>query len=154
MYKIKIGTLIEDNDKLLLIKEQNDDGGPRWNIVKGTFDEDQDKDIFEAAKRECMEEVNVEVELKNLLNVLTIKKDSGNVVQFNLIASITKGMPSLSNQEFQESLNEHISEVRFFTKEELRKIKPEEYMSSRIYTAVQDWLAGKRFALGVVQEIT
>lgn len=154
MFKIKIGILIEDNDKLLLIKEQNDDRRPRWNIVKGTFDEEQDKDIFEAAKRECMEEVNVEAELKNLLNVLMIRKESGNVVQFNMIASITKGVPSLSNKDFQKSLNEHISEVRFFTKEELRKIKLEEYMSSRIYTAVQDWLSGKRYDLGIVQEIS
>jgi len=153
MYKIKVGILIEQEDRLLLIKETNDRGEPKWNIVKGTFDEASDRDIFETAQRECHEEINASVELTGLLNVSIIAKDSGNVVQFNFLAHMISGEPKVSSSEFQKSLNENITAIKFFTKEELKELKPEEFMNSRAAVAVQDWLSGQRSDLGTIRSL-
>ncbi|MCX6812963.1 MAG: hypothetical protein NTV77_00505 [Candidatus Azambacteria bacterium] len=78
---------------------------------------------------------------------------SGWVFQFNFIATIKKGTPHIANQDSQAQLNESITDVKFFSKEELKKIKEDEFMNSRIFAAVNDWLAGKRYDIDAINII-
>ena len=52
--KIKIGVIIiSDGNKILLIKEKLEDKPiPLWNIIKGTYGDNGQETVFEAAIRE------------------------------------------------------------------------------------------------------
>jgi len=73
--KIKVGVLVQKKNKLLLIKELDASRKQHyWNIIKGTFEPARDKNLFAAARRECLEEVGIKVNLKGVLNVFYLKK--------------------------------------------------------------------------------
>ncbi len=154
MIKIKVGALVEKDDSLLLIRELNDSNGKYyWNIIKGTFEPERSEDLLAAVNRECQEEAGITIEVKNLLNIQYVQKKSGWVFQFNFIATIKEGMPHIANQDSQDQLNENITDVKFFNKEELKKMKEDEFMNSRAFAAVNDWLAGKRYNIGAINII-
>lgn len=141
--KTKIGILVENNGKLLLIKELNSkDGKYYWNIVKGTFEPDKDNDFIEAAIRECKEEAGIDVKIISLLNIIYLSDKTKNkfVIQFNFIAAIEKGNPQLAGKGEQRGRSEDIIELKYFTKSDLKEIKKDEYMNERAYLAVSEWL--------------
>ncbi|MBP7811821.1 MAG: NUDIX hydrolase, partial [Candidatus Moranbacteria bacterium] len=61
--KAKIGVIVADKEgRVLLVKEKLEKKPVAlWNIIKGSYDGGET--IFEAAKRECWEEVSLNVEL-------------------------------------------------------------------------------------------
>ncbi|MEK7566338.1 MAG: NUDIX hydrolase, partial [Patescibacteria group bacterium] len=72
---IKVGVLVGNKNKLLLIKELNDSNGKYyWNIIKGTFEPKKDRDFLETAKRECKEETGVSVKIKYLQSIMYVHK--------------------------------------------------------------------------------
>jgi len=141
--KIKIGILVENKGKLLLIKELNSkDGKYYWNIVKGTFEPDKDNNFLESAIRECREEAGIEVKVTDLLNIMYLSEKARNkyVIQFNFIASIKRGALKLTEKDEQRERNEDIIKLKFFSKNDLKKIKKNEFMNERAYLAVKEWL--------------
>ena len=152
--KIKIGVLVENRNRLLLIKESNDpDGRYYWNIIKGSFEPDKDKNFFESAKRECEEEAGIRVKLTHLLNVMYLNKKDMYIIQFNFIASIKKGIPKVAKINHQKMRNEDIVELKFFSKNELRKMKEQEFMNERAFLAVKEWLQNKKSDLKIFKFI-
>lgn len=150
--KTKVGILVEHKGKLLLIKELNSsDRKYYWNIVKGTFEPDKDKNFISAAERECKEEAGVGIKIKHLLNVVYLNDKNKNkyVIQFNFTAVMTRGLPKLAKKDSQKKLNEDIIELRFFTKKELKKLKKSDFMNKRSFLAVNEWLGGKRHNLDI-----
>ncbi|MDD5289963.1 MAG: NUDIX hydrolase [Patescibacteria group bacterium] len=149
---IKIGILVEHQNKLLLIKELNSsDGKYYWNIIKGTFESDKDKNFISAAVRECKEEARIGIKVKHLLNIIYLSDKNKNkyVIQLNFIADIIKGLPKLAKKDSQKKLNEDIIELKFFTKKELKKLKKSDLMNERSFFVVRDWLKSKRYNLDV-----
>lgn len=139
--KIKIGILVENKGKLLLIKELNSkDGKYYWNIIKGTFEPEKDKDFFKTAKRECREEAGISVRVNYLQSIMYLRRK--NVIQFNFLALIQKGVPKILKIDDQKKENENIIELKFFNKKELKKIKKREFMNERAFMAVKNWLKG------------
>jgi len=154
--KIKIGILVENKGKLLLIKELNSkDGKYYWNIVKGTFEPDKDNNFLESAIRECKEEAGIEVKVTDLLNIMYLsdKTKDKYVIQFNFIASIKKGALKLTEKDEQQERNEDIIKLKFFSKNDLKKIKKNEFMNERAYLAVKEWLKNIRHDLKSIQFI-
>ena len=147
--------MLERGEELLLIKEKNADGNYLWNIIKGTFEPEKDKNYHDAAIRECKEEVNVEVKLTHLLNIVYLRdgKKEKYINQFNFIAAIEKDEPHVSKKEFQDKLGEDISEVRWFSKEELLDTSKEDFFSERAFLATRNWIDGVRFDLDVLKFI-
>lgn len=139
--KIKIGVLVENRGKLLLIKELNSlDGKYYWNIVKGTFEHEKDKNFIETARRECKEEARISVKVNHLQGIMYLHRK--NVTQFNFLASIQKGVPKIANADDQKKENEDIIEIKLFTRNELKKMKESEFMNERAFMAVKNWLKG------------
>jgi len=152
--KIKVGALVEKDNSLLLIRELNNSNGKYyWNIIKGTFEPERNEDLFATVNKECREEAGITVEIKNLLNIQYVQKKSGWVFQFNFIVTIKEGTPHIASQDSQVQLNESINSVKFFGKEDLKKMKEDEFMNSRAFAAVSDWLAGKRYDIDAVNII-
>jgi len=154
--KVKIGVVVEDNagEKILLIKEKIEKKDrPLWNVVKGSYGDNGDESIFETAKRECSEEVSVKVELTDALGVYISKEGDRMRIQFNFIAKIVGGEPKLAPMDEQKSRDEFIQEIEWFSKEDLSKMSPEEFISNRSYQVTRDWLAGLRYPLDTYKHV-
>ena len=140
---IKIGVLIENKNKLFLIKELNDSNGKYyWNIIKGTFEPEKDRDFLETAKRECKEEAGISVKINYLQSIMYLKRKD--TLQFNFGASIKKGIPKVPKDKEQKKRSENIMEIKFFNKKELRIMKEKDFMNERAFKAIENWIKGKR----------
>lgn len=152
--KIKTGILIIDDEKLLLIRETSDVcQTPRWNFIKGTFEEENDPDIFASALRETEEEVRVKVELTAALGCYFSKEGIKTRVQFNFLARIAQGTPQLPDKMDQALHDENISELRWFSREELAALTAEDCISNRTHAALGDYLRGISYPLAIFQNV-
>lgn len=150
--QIKIGVLIQKNNRLLLIKERHNlNEAHHWNIIKGTFDPEIDSDILKTAQRESKEEAGAYIRINHLLNIFFLKRKDKLTVQLNFIASLTKGNPKIADKKNQKQRAEDIIESRFFTKKELERMKREEFINSRAYFAIKDWISGKKHDLDLLR---
>lgn len=147
--RIKIGVFIaNDNGDLLMIKEKvKKNDRPLWNIIKGSYGDSGNETIFEAAERECAEEASVKVELTATTGCYVTGQPDDYGIQFNFIAKIISGEPKLAIATKQSSRDEAISEVKWFSKDELSQLSKDEFISSKIYGMAQDWLKGDKFPL-------
>lgn len=151
--KPKVGVIVVGDDgRALLIKEKlPKKPAPLWNTIKGSHDSGET--IFEAAIRECKEEASLDVELTHSLGVYVSEKDEKKRVQFNFLAHAKDVSARLASIEEQESRDENIQELRWFTKEEILKMSPEEFISERTYKLLHDWISGKEFPLEVCKQV-
>jgi len=152
--QIKIGVVVKNSDKIFLIKEKiKKKDRPLWNVVKGSYGDNSDESVFEAAKRECREEVSVKVELISALGTYVSKESDRMRIQFNFIAKIIEGEPKTAPIGEQKLRDEDIQELKWFGKEELFKMSPEEFISNRSYRVVQDWLSGSKYPLDTYKHV-
>lgn len=153
---IKVGVLVEHRGKLLLIKEKRWlDSEYRWNIIKGSFDPKQDRDLLGTARREAKEEANASIEIKNLLNIIYLQRDSQTLIQFNYTARLLGSHFAVSDirQQKKYRSDENIVETRLFSKKELKTMKKSKLVGERAYLSIQAWLRGKVSSLDVVQVV-
>ncbi|OHA83267.1 MAG: hypothetical protein A2937_03905 [Candidatus Yonathbacteria bacterium RIFCSPLOWO2_01_FULL_47_33b] len=151
--KIKVGVIIVDEDgRALLIKEKlAKNPTPLWNIVKGSHDSGET--IFTTAIRECKEEASLDVTLIHSLGVYVSEEADKRRVQFNFLAHADGAGARPASAVEQELHGESVLEVRWFTKEELSKMLPEEFISLRAYELLRDWVEGKEFPLEVCKQV-
>ena len=149
--KIKVGIIITNEEKrILLIKETLPKKGvPLWNIIKGTYGDRMHESIFDAAMRECREEASVPVELIGALGTY-ISEEKGKIrIQCNFCAHIKSGAPAIPKKEEQEAEREMITEVRWFTKNEIQKMSASDFVSPLTYSLLLDFMAGKQYPLEI-----
>lgn len=151
--KAKIGVVVVGKDeRVLLIKEKlGKKSVALWNIIKGSYDGGET--VFEAAKRECKEEVSLDVDLTHTLGAYISEEPEKIHIQFNFLAEANNMNVEVASREDQESRNEAIGEVRWFTKEEVVKMNPEDFVSARAFELLQDWIAGKTFPLEAYKQV-
>ena len=126
---------------MLLIKEwSNKRNGHFWNLVKGTYGDNENESLAECAIREAKEEAGIDITIKKLLSCYTYIDDVVGL-QFNFLALPSEGATSkLTNKNEQKSRGEDIIEIKWITKEELSEINPDEFISKKIYKVIQDWI--------------
>ncbi|MDP3893494.1 NUDIX hydrolase [Nocardioides sp.] len=154
--KVKIGVIItdENNEKILLIKEKYERKEEfLWNTIRGTYGDSGDESIFDAAERECLEEASAKVDLLNSLGVYISKERDKVRIQFNFLAKIIDGAPSVPKQKEQALRNESIQELRWFDKKELADLNASDFASSRSYELVEDWMSGKKYPLEAYKQV-
>jgi len=151
--KIKIGVIIVNKkDEILLIKEKLEDKPVSlWNIIKGTYGDNGNETIFEAAIRECQEEAGAKVNLTNLLGCYIAQRPDKIRIQFNFLAKIIEGKPTLADKKEQELRDEDISALKWFNKEDLMKISPDKFISNRTYVAVRDWIKKESYPIDAIK---
>ena len=151
--KIKVGVIVVGDDgRVLLIKEKlHKKPTPLWNTIKGSHDSGET--IFDAAIRECKEEVSIDVNLTHSLGVYVSEKEGKIRVQFNFLAHAKDALAKLAPPDEQASRDENIQELRWFTKDEILKINPEEFVSGRAYELLHDWISGKEFPIEVIKQV-
>ncbi len=152
--QIKIAAVITQDDKVLLIKERNTiDNKYYWNLITGTFDISEDKGLLGTVIRECREEANTEVEIRNLINIVYYRKEDKIRLQFGFLCEANAGKSFLSNAKEQAARDEDITEIRPFSRDELLEIRREDFMSNRAYATLSDFLQGKAIDTSAIREI-
>lgn len=153
--KIKIGVIITDGqDRILLLKEKiKKNSVPLWNIVTGSYGDSGQETLIEAAMRECREEAGLEIKITDLSGCYISQTDEEVRAQFNFLARVKSGIPHLAPEDEQASRDECITELKWFTKEEVKKMKREEFISNRTYMIILDWLRGNKYPLETIKHI-
>jgi len=150
---IKTTALIHKENKILLIREwSKKKNGHFWNVIKGTFNPEKDKNLIAAITREAIEEINFDISVENIINIFEINKADGFLLQINFICS-PKGesTPSLP-KSFEE--NEKIVEFRWFTFDEFKKLKDEEIMDKRVTIIINDFFLNKsKYSLSIIKGV-
>lgn len=150
--KIKVTTVVTHQDgRVLLIKEKLPKKDvPLWNIVKGTYHGGET--VFEAAIRECREEASLAVTLTGSLGTYVSEEGGEVYIQFNFTAepTSTSGAARIADEKTQEEFGESISEVRWFSREELEVLRLENFVSLRTYTVIQNLLKGVSYPIDSV----
>jgi ADP-ribose pyrophosphatase YjhB (NUDIX family) len=151
--KIKIGVvIISDDGKVLLIKEKLSKSEPAlWNIIKGSHEAGETTE--DGALRECLEEVGLTAKLVASLGVYVSQKAEKIRIQFNFLAHAMNTQTTLAVNAEQESRGEAILEAKWFTKEEILSMNPNEFMSARTRELLNDWMEGKKFPLDMCKEV-
>lgn len=150
--QIKVGVIIKNDDKILLIKEIDEKTSlPKWNVIKGS--NEINESVFETAIRECEEEANANAELLNSLGVYISKENEKARIQFNFLVETKNENLSLAKEEEQKSRNEHIIELKWFSRDELLKLSENDFISFRQYQLVRDFLDDKIYPLDVCKSV-
>jgi len=149
---IKVGVLIVNKDKILLIKEWSEDKkNYYWNIVKGTYDDKEDKQITDCAVREAQEEAGVTILVNGFVNIV-IKHGFSKRIYINLIASIVDGKPHTASKDEQSSRKEDINETKWITKTELKNMKENDFINDVAFEALNNWINNKIYPLNLLTE--
>ena len=125
---------------------------PLWNIVKGTYGDNGDETILDAARRECMEEASVAIDLVGATGCYATGKPDDLKIQFNFIGRISNGEPKLASKEDQESRGEDIREIKWFGKDQLSQMPKGDFISEKVFIMVLDWLRGENHPLSILKQ--
>lgn len=151
--QIKIGVLIVHENSILILREwSNKKRGYFWNIVKGTYGDVQNESIKECAIREGLEEMGLKIRLTNFLPCVVMHDGKRSQIQYNFIAKRISGKIAPPRKEEQAARGEDIQEIRWFSREEIRKLKKKDFVSEKSYIALCDWIDNKIFPLSLLHE--
>jgi ADP-ribose pyrophosphatase YjhB (NUDIX family) len=150
--QVKVGVLIIEGERLLLIREwSNKKEEYFWNIVKGTYGDVAGETLEECALRECKEETGYQVVLKSLLHCAVVASNKTRI-QFNFMG-VPVGEAEAQSVKDQKERGEDIQEVRWFSREEVKSMKAEDFINQRAYEATRGWLGGETYPLASIHSI-
>ena len=114
--KIYVSTVVENEGKFILVRENKEQCYGKWNIPSGHVEENEV--ITRAAVREVKEETNLDVELEGLIAVYNNMFENFNSISFVFSCNITQK----TKIDFDKN---EIIETKWFTFEELKNMKEE-----------------------------
>lgn len=121
--KIIVGTIIKEDNKILMVKESKKECYGLWNFPSGRLE--QNEDVLSGAIRETLEETGHRVVLTRMLPIQIIKKGDEVIQRFMFMANIVE-------KNAQAIMEDEIMETRFVSLEEIKNdtIKLREPMES------------------------
>lgn len=138
-----VGAIIEKDGKILLAKEKKETAKDKWSHPAGWIDVEEN--AIDAVKREVKEETGFDFEPKNVLGIYVLVKQEMNDLH-HAIKIIFTGEISENQQEFMQ---DEISEVKWFTPEEIYNMGAE-LRDVDIKQMVKDHFSGKRYPLDII----
>ena len=122
--RIRVGVLIFEDNKILLVKHVDPVTGFTWWVppgggLKGT------ETIFECGEREVKEETNLNVKLDKIAYIrqFTSYKGKQNNIEIFVTSSNHKGSMSIKGIVGKGEDESYIKQVKFFSKTELKNIR-------------------------------
>jgi len=138
--KLKIGVIIEKNNKILLIKEKYWEGSiHKWNMVTGSWEE-TDGDVKNTAVREAKEEVGLDVEVKKLFRITFVQYPEKNKLQFFYVAEARSDLVCLPSKETQDKLKESIIDYKWFERDEILQVPDAEFVSDTVINVLKSYI--------------
>jgi len=151
--QLKVCCIITKANKVLLIKEWSENKKDYlWNIVKGTFEGNIDKDLVSCVKREIAEEARLSAGPTDFLGVVN-KNGFSTRVYFGFLCRLSKIVVVDKKLSEKHISGEDITDVKWFDLSEIRKLKEDQFVNDIGYYFVQKWLNGKIYPLEVLKEI-
>ncbi len=138
--KLKIIVLVKNElgDILMLKEKTSDNSEPKWNFIKGTYD-DTIETIIDCCTRECKEEANIIINNpKFFCNIIYHKNDY--LRSYYVFLAQTDSNPEINTRDFQSLLNEDIHSFTWMNISELGKIKESEMIHPIIYQTLKYYL--------------
>ena len=154
--QIKVSLSVFKDNSILLIKEwSNKRSGYYWNIIKGSLEEKSGETIIECAEREAEEEAGLKVKVSGFVSCFIFPKEVGLGIQYNFLGEPVSGSNfSMPPKKEQEDRNEDIQEIKWFSKEDLLKIKPKDFISKRTRVVIGAWIEGRTYPLDIFQQLS
>ncbi len=134
--------MIEQDGKLLLIKEARPNVRGKWNTPAGHLEGTETP--VECALREAREESGYDVELTGIQAVYHRPNADEYIIDYCFLAR-----PKNLNVS---PLADDVLETSWLTKDEVRALLPESLRSKRTAKRLEDWLAGARHSISVVAQ--
>lgn len=147
------GALLEKDGKILLIKEnapKYPEAHGKWNQPAGWVDVGEDP--ITACERETKEETGLDFKAKQFLGIYSLHKKFADK---SIGGSGHKhGIKLIFTGDFTGKLmepNDEISELRWFTPEEIYQMEFDTLRDMDIKQEIKDYLAGKGYPLEIVK---
>jgi ADP-ribose pyrophosphatase YjhB (NUDIX family) len=142
---VKVGVIIENQDgEILLIKEKVDKNSPlAWNIVKGTY-EITDGRIEECAKRECREEVGLDVGILGIHSIMFFRQKNGLKIQCNFIAKPLNKNVTLPRNRNVMIKGEDIQVLKWMKPKDIALLKPNDFVANYTLSIIKSWFDTKK----------
>lgn len=139
-----VAAIVEQNGKFLLVEEETDRGN-RYNQPAGHLEDNET--LLQAVIRETMEEAAYEFTPEALLGVYQWKHahNGTTYLRFAFIGKVGRHYP-------MQDLDDGIVQAVWMSIDEIRD-KKNLMRSPQVLTCVEDYLAGKRFSLGVITNL-
>lgn len=138
---IKVGAIVMNKEKqVLLIKEKYTEAdGFKWNFIKGTYDR-ANESLVECAKRELQEEVGLNIKIENLQlrEIINYGKLNDPKMLFIFYVLNIEGMHQIAPLIDQKLRGENIASSKWFSLEESRKLKKEDFVAEYVYLALKN----------------
>lgn len=122
--RIRIGVLIFDDDKLLLVKHIDPKSGFTWWVPPGGGLQNNET-IFECGKREVFEETNLKIKLDKLVYIrqFIYNHQGENTIDVYLTSSSSfAGKMHITNLKGLGGDEHFIKELKFFSESEIKEI--------------------------------
>lgn len=147
---IIVGAIVEDNGKVLLVKEAKEIARGLWNQPAGWLDVGED--IITAVKREVKEETGLNFEPKKVLGIYSKVKRNHPVLKTDIhpVKIIFSG-EIIGEMKISFDPDE-ILEAKWFTLGELEKMR-EQLRDENIIDEVKDCLVGKGYPLEIIHHM-
>lgn len=139
--KIKVlGLVFDDNNNILLIKEyMKSKNDYLWNAIRGTYD-NENETLESAVKRECLEEANAEVAIMEILPLYLANYSEDKTRTYLPFRCHLKNSDfKISDFSSQNKLDEDITDVKLFSKEEFSKLTEIDFVDSFVYKIISKY---------------
>ncbi len=139
--KIKVlGLVLDDENNILLIKEMvKRKDVPLLNAIRGTYDNASETPSA-AVIRECIEEANAEVEIIDILPYHFANYGDRKIrIYLPFVCKLKNKNIKISNNDYQDKLNEQITEVKLFSKEEFLSLNETDFVEPIVFEIIQKY---------------
>ena len=116
-HRISAGALVVKDDKLLLVRHKKEGAYDYW-VAPGGGTQGSES-IFDAAKREVLEETRILVEPSKMVYVEELYNSENRLIKVWILCDYRSGTPHVAKSE---TAREHIVEAGWFDRTELENI--------------------------------
>lgn len=140
--KVVVGGVVEKNGKFLLVQENKESCKGKWNIPAGGLEESES--LIKGAKREIYEETGCKVEITGILEISNRILEGENIVGFIFDTKII-------NENIKAD-GEEISDIKWFTYEEILNIKDRLRADGYFLGAIKNKINNKIQSLEIIEQ--
>lgn len=138
--RTKVATVVQFQDKILLIKEKYWGGSThKWNIGTGSY-EAGDGNIANSSVREVKEETGLTVKLLGLHKIVVAEKEDRVKFYFVFAAESNDDKVILPPKPAQDQLGESIIDYQWASSEEILAMADEEFVTSTVAKIIKEYL--------------
>ncbi len=149
-FGIRVGSVVERNGSILLVRHQKPDREPYWVLPGGRLEPGET--IPECAERELSEEAQLKVRFSEVLYVSEFMRDGRHTVDVTVRAAAEEGDEAAlgSDPEVEEGAEQTLTELRWMDLDELDTIELlPSWVQDRIVQDVEQGWPGTEAEVGI-----